>query len=524
MGDSDSRTVHSALIFGFIFFVILLSHLQLLHLPYFWDEAGYYIPAARDLWLTGTLIPHSTPSNAHPPLVMAYLSFIWQVAGFSPMVTRTAMVLVAAFTLTGLFRLAEGVANFEIAAASTLCVAIYPVFFVQSSLAQLDLAAAGAIFWGLRAYFREHWAIAIIWFSLAALAKETAILIPTALFLWELAGWLLRRWKAWPEDLFVPWRGWKSLMLVVSAIPLAAWYAYHYSRTGHVFGNPEFFRYNVQATMSPLRIVLALLMRLWQMFGYMNLWLLTAAAVLAMWRPPLIDRHSSQSIPRDRISLRVQLAFLAIAAFYAVAMAIVGGAVLARYMIPVMPLVVILLVSTLRRRIRMWRWIVALTVVAFGVALFVNPPYGFTLEDNLAYRDYILLHREAEHLLEIRYPGARILTAWPASDEISQPFLGYVSRPFHVARLENFSQEQLMTVAGRHDVDVALIFSTKYRPPSSLLENWQAWQRVKARFFGYHRDLQPEAALRFLGGEAVDVQFRKGQWIAVIDLRKKGAD
>ncbi len=40
-------------------------------------------------------------------------------------------------------------------------------------------------------------------------------------------------------------------------IPLALWYAFHYARTGFVFGNPEFFRYNVEATMQPLRIVLA---------------------------------------------------------------------------------------------------------------------------------------------------------------------------------------------------------------------------------------------------------------------------
>src|SRR6266496_5322986 len=58
------------LFLGF-FLLLILTHAPLLRLPYFWDEAGYYIPAARDL-LAGSLIPHSTPSNAHPPLVMAW--------------------------------------------------------------------------------------------------------------------------------------------------------------------------------------------------------------------------------------------------------------------------------------------------------------------------------------------------------------------------------------------------------------------------------------------------------------------
>ena len=59
-------------IFALIFAALLLLHTPLLRLPYFWDEAGYYVPAARDLLLRGSLIPNSTPSNAHPPLVMAY--------------------------------------------------------------------------------------------------------------------------------------------------------------------------------------------------------------------------------------------------------------------------------------------------------------------------------------------------------------------------------------------------------------------------------------------------------------------
>src|SRR5882672_11155458 len=82
------------LLFAAIFVALMLLHAPLLRLPYFWDEAGYYIPATRDLYLTGTLIPHSTPSTAHPPLVMAWLALSWRVAGYSPLVTRTASIAV----------------------------------------------------------------------------------------------------------------------------------------------------------------------------------------------------------------------------------------------------------------------------------------------------------------------------------------------------------------------------------------------------------------------------------------------
>src|SRR5579872_2980998 len=113
-----------ALVFVAIFVVIFLLHAPLLSLPYFWDEAGYYVPAARDLLLSGSLIPHTTVSNAHPPLVLAWVALWWKCAGYAPLVARSAMLLLAAFSLLGIYRLAEFVANRQVAMASTLCTAL----------------------------------------------------------------------------------------------------------------------------------------------------------------------------------------------------------------------------------------------------------------------------------------------------------------------------------------------------------------------------------------------------------------
>src|ERR1700692_3946306 len=102
ISPTRSPSPHPALVFAVIFVAIFLLHVPLLQLPYFWDEAGYYVPAARDLLLSGSLIPHTTVSNAHPPLVLAWIALWWKVAGFAPSVTRTAMLLSAAFALLGL--------------------------------------------------------------------------------------------------------------------------------------------------------------------------------------------------------------------------------------------------------------------------------------------------------------------------------------------------------------------------------------------------------------------------------------
>jgi hypothetical protein len=523
----SSRGTHPALVFVLTFSAILALHAPLLRLPYFWDEAGYYVPAARDLLLSGSLIPRSTPSNAHPPLVIAYLALWWKIAGYAPVVTRTAMLLAASFSLLGLFRLAEAVANTQVAAATALCTALYPVFFAQSSLAHLDLAAAGLTFWGLRAYVKGSVERAAVWFSLAALAKETAILAPLALFAWELLSRILRiraesRPRTTSRDLIHQGRVLTSLCLLFPLLPLTVWYTFHYLRTDLVFGNPEFFRYNVEGTLHPLRIFLALLIRLWQTFGYFHLLLLTLATLFAMWLPPLRDEKHENG-ERPRIALDTQFALLSVIVAYVLAMALVGGAELARYMLPVVPLVILISVSTLWRRVRWWRGVVAIIALMFVAGWFVNPPYGFAPEDNLAYRDYIRLHQHAEEFLEARYPMARVLTAWPASDELTRPYLGYVTRPMQVVRIEHFAVEELLAAAELRsnfssNFDLALVFSTKYEPIHPLLERWQLWQAWKTRFFGYHRDAPPAAAAQILGGTIVYSETSNGQWIGIIEM------
>ncbi len=503
------------LLFALFFAGLMLLHAPLLRLPYFWDEAGYYIPAARDLFLTGTLIPQSTPSNAHPPLVMAWLALAWRLAGYSTLVTRTAMLALSAFSLLGLFRLSRIAANLPVAWATTALVALYPVCFTQSSLAQVDWPAAGFTFWALAAYIEDRPRKLTLWFSLAALAKETAILAPLALLAWELFGYLIR--TRWQEIFPSVDRRTRWFYLLLPAVPLAGWYAYHYSKTGFLLGNPEFFRYNVAATLNPLRIPLAFGMRLWQLFGYFGLYLLTLAGLLALLRPPQETIEGA----RPQIPLWMQSVFLSVLLAYQAFMSAVGGAVLARYMLPVVPLVILALVSTLWRRARYWKLIVAAVAIAFVAGLFSNPPYGFTLEDNLAYRDYIVMHAEASRFLAMRYSGERVLTAWPASDELSRPWLGYIDQPFRVARIEDFTASQIEVAASaRGRFDVALVFSTKYQPPHPLLENWEAWQRIKEKFFGYHRDLLPEDIAQRLGGTIAYRKERNGQWIAAIAVER----
>ncbi len=533
-----------ALLFTFLF----LTHAPLLRLPYFWDEAGYFIPAARDLLLTGSLIPHSTLSNAHPPLVMLWLAFWWKFSAYTPAVTRTAMLMIAAFALLGLWRLARQVANTSVAAATVLCTALYPVFFTQSSMAHLDMMAAAFTLWGLAMYVERRSVATIVFFSLAPLAKETAIVTPLALLLWELLSPMLGLYlgvpplvipsggrsrgtcfsprslaragqPAEPQEPPCVYRGTRhALAFLICLVPLLLWFEYHHHRTGFYLGNPEYLRYNLQATLNPLRILLALLIRLWHVFGYLNLLLLTLGALLAMTQPPRCD---SSGAPRPRIAINVQLSFAVVLAANVLAESVAGGAVLARYMLPVVPLVILVCVSTIWRRVRYWVWWIALVCTGFVVVLFVPPPYRIAPEDTLLYRDYVLLHKRAADTLSAKYANARVLTAWPASDELTRPYLGYVKQPLHVVRVENFSRPEIERAAqAREEFDVAYLFTTKWEPARSLFRGMLFGKAVEERFFDYHEDLAPRPAADILGGRIVQYRNRDNEWTCLISIER----
>ncbi|HEX7314571.1 MAG TPA: glycosyltransferase family 39 protein [Pyrinomonadaceae bacterium] len=573
-----TRKLRTPLFFVAAYAALLLLHWTLLDLPYYWDEAGYFIPAARDIYADGSFIPHSTLSNAHPPLVMAYIAAAWKLLGFHVWAARAAMAGVAAVALTGVYALGRRVANESVGLATAICTALYPVFFAQSTLAHLDMMVAALTVWALvfylprrdttqlndhttalddrttqsddfttqsdeattqsdevttqsdevttqsddsttqsdddatalsrsttelggdaqspraseNAYFRR--ALCVFLLALAALAKETAVLVPVVLCGWELVCWFLRKKEKLATLVCVERRpAWWSLTLLLAGVPLALWFAYHRARTGYTLGNPEYFRYNVESTLNLARILDTVWRRLGHVTLHMNLWALTLAGLAAMFLKPRRDGERE----RPRISVPVQLLFLVLILAHVVALSVVGGAVLARYMLPVLPLVVMVWVSTLWRRVPAWPLAVALVCAAFAYRTEVNPSYSFPWEENLAYRDFIILHRDAARFLAEKYPDARVLTSWPATDELRNPYYGYTPRALSVVPVENFLPAELQRAAARKsDYDVAFLYSSHGGPGL-------------------------DEAARLLGARVVFQKERQGQWVAVVDVSGK---
>jgi 4-amino-4-deoxy-L-arabinose transferase-like glycosyltransferase len=503
------------MVFPVIFAALYATHFSLLRLPYYWDEAGYYIPAAWDFFRTGSLIPITTLNNAHPPLPGIYLALWWKASGFYPEVTREAVLVVASLGLLAVWRLAMRVLGApSVAFWTALLTGIYPVWFAQSTLAQADIFAAACSLWGmvyaLPERGRRPW-LAMAWFAAAALCKETAIAIPLTLaavsFLEGARDKLARR-ERW----------WETAWLAPSVVPLAAWYAWHYAKTGSLLGNAAYVEYNAEATLAPQRILAALGHRVLHLAANMNMFVPVMMALAALLLAPRVDAEGNERATIGAEALRRIFALLLV---NAVLFSVLGGALLTRYLLPMYALVLLLAVTTLYRRVPYWYALAAVAAGAFVAGLFINPPYGIAPEDNLLYTRVVRMQQAGIAELGKLDPGAGVLTAWPSSDELRRPELGYVKRPWEVCAIDDFSAAQI----AKADADLgkctaALVFSTKFDPPP-LVNVWPFSRKMDERYFGLHRDLTPEQIAQRLGGK---VQWRRdeaGMWIAVIGFSRR---
>ena len=460
---------------------VFLPHLPFLRLPYFWDEAGQFIPDAVDILLHGAWVPISVTPNIHPPAVMAYLALAWKLAGYHVAVTRAAMLLLASAGLLAAFLVARELSKGAALFAAFL-LAISPMFFGQAMLAQLDAPAMLFTMLALLAFLRERIRIAAALCVALVLVKETGLVVPLVF-----AGWLAyeRRWRdaAW---------------FLAPAAVLAIWIAALFRATGQWAGSTGFEQYNVEYPLEPARVGVAFARRVYTLFVANFHWVGTAA-MLAGWR-----------LFRDR---RWRIAWLLVAA-HAVMLSLLGGAVLERYLLPVMPIVYAAM-ATAVLSFRRWLRAASAAALATGIAagLLINPPYPFPYENNLAFTDFITLQQQTTSYLESRYADASVATVWPLTAELLHPELGFVERKVPVVRLKNLSAQTLRAM-NWNQLQVLVVYSRNWDPRSSLLHYGpilRFWQRV----YGYVPNLGMAEA-RAMSPYPVAAHFeRRGQWVDI---------
>ncbi len=477
------------LIFFVIFALILfLTHAPHLGLPYFWDELGQFVPAALDLLHDGRWIPHSTTPNVHPPGVMAYLAGVWLVAGYSIEATRVAMLLAASAGVLAVFLLAivllRGTEGSPAFLPSALLL-VAPLFYTQSMMAQLDMPAMTLTVLALLWFLEERLLPAAVVSTALVLVKETGVVVPLVFAAW-LAG--EQRWR-------------QALLFAAPLVALAVWLAVLARATGHLFGAVEFTDYNLFYPLHPGRLGVALARRASWLFIENFHWLGTIGIGMALARGRVFAG-------------RAWRVTVVVGAAHVLAVTLLGGATLERYLLPVVPLFYIAVAAAWNERSRRAR---RLALAALGLGLtasnFWSPFWSSPYENNLAMIPFVRLHQAAAEHLARRHAGATVLTAWPLTDALRRPEFGYVKQGFRVRGVQDFGPASFAEVRAG-DFDVLVLYSREADPKFNLLRLPLA-ASIRRKLYGWEPAISSrETATRF--GLVRTARWELcGQWIEI---------
>jgi hypothetical protein len=272
------------------------------------------------------------------------------------------------------------------------------------------------------------------------LVKETGAITPLVLIIC-LARERRRRDAAW---------------FVLPLAVLAGWIVLLKIRTGHWAGNDAFTEYNVWYPLHPVRLIATLFRRLYFLLAANFHWI-GAAAVIYIWRKTPFFRDRPWRIAGALIAAHVAL-FSAL-----------GGAVLNRYLLPILPIVFAAMAAAIAMLPRKARRVATIAMLAgLGVSNFINPPYPFPFEENLAFVDFLKLHRDAADYIAHWFVDPVVQTAWPMSAELQRPDLGFTPRPLRVRTLPDLSPATLAAIDWS-SAQIVVVFSRDWDPGANLM-------------------------------------------------------
>ena len=473
------------LLFPLVFALLLAIHLPFLRLPYFWDEQWQYALAALDLYRDGSWVSHTVSPSVHPPGVMALVALVWHVFGYSIVAARVTMLAVASLGALLSFllatRLARGTAGASALAAVLFLIAA-PIFYTQSMLVILDMPAMTFTVLALLLFLDGRYLWCALACTILVLTKETAVTTPAVL-----AAWL------W----FRETRRRQALYFVLPAIALGTWLLIIRRATGHWLGNEHFASYNLAGALDPIHIVLDVAERARALFWSDGHFLGTIALVIG-WR---LLRGKAWTV-------------CGLVAVAQVIVVTVFGGPLVRYLLPVLPILYAAVATSASVYPPKWRWTSHAAMIVLLIAgWFWNPPYPFAYENNLAMVDFIRLQQDAASYREANAPGQRIATAWPLTDEITNPDLGYVTRPLQTVDAGGLRRDYLARL-NRQSFDLLVVYK-RLRPAAGTILDIAPLRNVLEHYYEYHPQATAEEIRAELGFVPLMRWERRDQWIEI---------
>ena len=385
-----------------------------LSLPYFWDEGDVYAPGARWLAMHGfDATPGHFPddwSRGHPPLLYLLVALAFRAFGTGPavghavMVPFTALALAATYVL-GAERGSRAVGIFAVALLGTT-----PLFMSMGAqvLPEMPLTALTVV--ALVLFSRGNVigaaivGIALVWI------KETGVFTPLAICCAvSFDAWRTKRLRSALPHLA------SSLSPLIA---LAAFFVWQRATAGYFV-----FPHHVGLLTARPFVPLDLLTVFSSLFLWHGRWVATVAALASV----CFLATQKKRVGVDPTILALLFLVLWNAVFFSKMFW------LERYALPAHPGICVLVAALIFEAgsLGSRRWLAAAPIAiaaALGI-LSLHAPTDGAPEQTFGYADVVASHREAIARVEALGGDPLVVTTWPLTTELHEPWLGFAHRP-----------------------------------------------------------------------------------------------
>lgn len=192
----NKNQVYHWLLFLLIIGLVLLK-LEVMTLPFFWDEAWSYLPAIREMAAKGpSLLPGSINAEFYRghPMLFYFLSSLWiKIFGYSMPIAHLFPLLISIILLLSVYFITYSwTTSYFTAFVATLLLFIQPMFLAQSTFLLCEVLLGLFFLWAFWFYFKSKWIGFGIFMVAALLTKESAYCLVPAFLLIALLQWILK--------------------------------------------------------------------------------------------------------------------------------------------------------------------------------------------------------------------------------------------------------------------------------------------------------------------------------------------
>lgn len=414
-----------------------------LSLAYFWDESDVYVPGARwvaehGLDVTPGVFPDDY-SRGHPPLLYLIAAIAFRLFGSDPTVGHLTVLPFLVLALAGTYLLGATLFGRAAGACAALLLGATPLAMSIGNMLLPEMPLTALAVLSLLAFARGRLGLAVVCGVAAVWMKETGIFAAGAIG----AGVLVDAWRRRALGDAATW--WRAGLASVPLLALLAFFAWQKAYAGY-FVFPHH-----QSLFADRPLEWSNLLTVWpSLLVWHGRWMVVLAAIVALGlgRTDAIAPHEERWMPEQSAVVAACGALVLFNAIFFTKMFW-----LERYALPAHPGLLVCacgaLFTGLRRiepaRVRSVIAHVPVLAAALAGVLSLRAPAPPDAEEHtFAYADVIETHRRAFAALE--ESDAPVLTTWPMTVELREPYLGYVERPLATVHVRHLGSEDVGSI------------------------------------------------------------------------------